>query len=429
MKMRLLRTRIWFKTLVGNNQVITTKKKMMKKIYFLIAILSVVVFIGCDENSLGPISSDDVAPGKVEVVQVTPLNGGFEVEYTLPDDKDLMYVKAEFELAGGVTGEVKASYFENRLTVLGFGDTLQRTVNLYAVDRSENVSESTQFTAAPLIPPVRMVEDSLQITSDFGGAKFTWVNRTSAPISIEIFTEDSVTNELVKVNTVYTSQIDGKFSLRNMESVPTKFAAVVRDRWDNVSDTIYPVGGVLTPLYEQRLDKTKMRKIELASDTPWDAWGFSYENLYDDDFNTTAHTQGDHPWPQIFSIDLGVKAVLSRFRVYQRGPNDQGWFFAHGNPKSYDVYGAVEMPDDPDDLSQWQKLRPLCVSVKPSGLAENTDEDIQHGLNGDEYDFDDAELTPEVRYFRLVIWETWDGAGYVDFNEISWWGNVSEEYN
>lgn len=405
------------------------KKRMMKKIYFLLAVLNLALLIGCEENILKPISEDGVAPGKVQVVQVTPLHGGFEVEYTLPDDKDLLYVKAEYELVGGVTGRVKVSYFDNKLTVLGFGDTNERTVKLYAIDRSENQSEPVEFKAAPLAPPVSLIHDSLRISSDFGGAKFTWINRTAAPISIEIFTEDTLTHDLVKVNTVYTSQVESKFSLRNMKSVPTKFAAVIRDRWDNVSDTIYPEGGVLTPLFEEKLDKTKMRKIVLASDTKWDAWGFRYENLYDDDFNSTSHTQGDHPWPQIFTIDLGVKVTMSRFRVYMRGPENRDWFYGHGNPKKYDVYGAAVMPANPDDLTQWQRLRPVCISTKPSGLAQNTDEDIQHGLNGDEYDFDQTEYPSEIRYFRLVVWETWDGAGYVDFNELSWWGNVKEVYN
>jgi hypothetical protein len=405
------------------------KKKMMRKIYLILAVLNVALLMGCDENILKPISDDTVAPGKVEITQVTPLNGGFEVEYNLPADNDLLYVKAEFDLVGGVKGEVKVSYFDNKLTVLGFGDTSERTVKLYAVDRAENVSAPVEFKAVPLTPPVRLVQDSLKISTDFGGAKFTWINRTAAPIAIEIFTEDSITHKLVKVNTVYTSQIESKFSVRNMKSVPTKFAAVVRDRWDNVSDTIFPPGGILTPLFEEKLDKTKMRKISLPSDTKWDAWGFKYENLFDDDFTTTGHTQGDHPWPQIFTIDLGVKATLSRFRVYQRGPNDTGWFYQHGNPKKYDVYGAAEMPSNPDDLTQWQKLRPVCVSTKPSGLAENTDEDIQHGLNGDEYDFDQAAIPSSIRYFRFVVWETWDGAGYIDFNELSWWGNISEVYN
>ena len=402
----------------------------MRKIYLILVLLNLTLLIGCKENILKPILDDQVAPGKVEIVKVTPLNGGFEVEYKLPDDNDLLYVKAEFDLVGGVKGDVKVSYFENKLTVLGFGDTSERTVKLYAVDRAENLSEPVEFQAIPLTPPVRLVQDSLKISTDFGGAKFTWINRTAAPIAIEVFSEDSVTHRLVKVNTVYSSQIVSKFSIRNLKSVPTKFAAVIRDRWDNVSDTIIPAGGVLTPLFEQKLDKSKMRKVVLPSDTKWDAWGFKYENLIDDDFKTTGHTQGDHPWPQILTIDLGVKATLSRFRVYQRGPGgDTGWFYTHGNPKKYDLYGSAILPADPDDLSQWQKLRPISVSTKPSGLAQNTDEDIQHGLDGDEYDFDQVDNPSQIRYFRFVVWETWDGAGYININELSWWGNISEVYN
>jgi hypothetical protein len=215
-----------------------------------------------------------------------------------------------------------------------------------------------------------------------------------------------------------------------MKPIPTRFAAVVRDRWDNVSDTIKPQGEKLTPLFEQKLDKTRMRKVVLTSDTKWDAWGFKYENLIDDNFKTTGHTQGDHAWPQIFTVDLGVKAKLSRFRVYQRGPDDTGWFYSHGNPKKYDVYGAEVMPADPDDLSQWKKLREVCISTKPSGEGTQvTDEDIVHGINGDEYDFDQTNNPSEIRYFRLVVWETWDGAGFVDFQELTWWGNIIEVYN
>ncbi|HEY3388675.1 MAG TPA: DUF5000 domain-containing lipoprotein, partial [Prolixibacteraceae bacterium] len=342
----------------------------------------------------------------------------------------LLYIRAEYDLVGGVKADVQVSYFDIRLKVLGFGDTSERTVKVYAVDRSGNKSAPVEVKASPLVPPVKLVQDSLAITSDFGGAKFTWVNRAEAPISIDIFAEDSVTHKLAKVFTVYTSQLKSKYSVRNMKSIPTLFAAVVRDRWDNVSDTIRPVDGKLTPLFEQKLDKTKMRKIVLSSDTKWDAWGFKYENLIDDNFTTTGHTQGDHPWPQIFTVDLGVKTSLSRFRVYQRGPNDTGWFYSHGNPKKYDVYGAAEMPANPDDLTKWQKLREVCISTKPSGPGGAvTDEDIQHGINGDEYDFDQSTTPSQIRYFRFVVWDTWDGAGFVDFQELSWWGNIIQVYN
>lgn len=402
----------------------------MKKIYSFLVLLNLVILMGCNENKLGPLSNDGIAPGKVEIISVTPLHGGFEIKFKQPSDNDLLFIKAEYDLTGGVKGEVQVSYFENKIDVLGFGDTSERTVKIYAVDRSGNISAPAEIKATPLVSPVRLVQDSLAISADFGGAKFTWVNRTEAPIAIEIFAEDSITHKLTKVNTVYTSQLKSKYSVRNMPPVPAFFAAVIRDRWDNVSDTIRPVGGKLTPLFEEKLNKTKMRKISLASDTKWDAWGFKYENLFDDNFKTTGHTQGDHPWPQIFTIDLGVKTNLSRFRVYQRGPDNTNWFYGHGNPKRYDVYGAVVMPANPNDLSQWQKLREECVSTKPSGAGTQiTDEDKVHAINGDEYDFDQIANPSEIRYFRLVVWETWDGAGYVDFQELTWWGKIIEVYN
>jgi hypothetical protein len=402
----------------------------MRKLYLFLVLLNLAILISCKENTLKPISSDGVPPGKVEILSVTPINGGFVIEFKQPADNDLLFIKAVYDLVGGVKGEVQVSYFENKIKVLGFGDTSERTVKVYAVDRSGNLSDPVEVKAKPLVAPVRLVQDSLTISADFGGAKFAWVNRTEAPISIEIFAEDSLSHKLKKVYTVYTSQLISKYSVRNMPSVPTNFAAVVRDRWDNVSDTIRPASGKLTPLFEEKLNKTKMRKVVLASDTKWDAWGFKYENLFDDNFKTTGHTQGDHPWPQIFTIDLGVKTKLSRFRVYQRGPDNTNWFYSHGNPKKYDVYGAAVMPANPDDLTKWQKLRDVCVSTKPSGPGTQlTDEDKLHGINGDEYDFDQVAIPSQIRYFRLVVWETWDGAGYVDFQELTWWGSIIEVYN
>ncbi len=403
----------------------------MKKLYLYLVLLNLAILVGCKENTLDPLSNDGVAPGVVEIISVTPLHGGFEVEYKQPSDNDLLYIKAEYDLVGGVKGEVQVSYFENKLKVMGFGDTDERTAKIYAVDRSGNKSEPVEINASPLVPPIKLVQDSLIITTDFGGARFSWINRYEAPISIEIFAEDTITHKLTKVNTVYTSQLISKYSIRNMKSVPTKFAAVIRDRWDNVSDTIKPKGEKLTPLFEQKFDKTRMRKVVLTSDTGWSAWGFRYENLIDDNFTTHGHTQGDHPWPQIFTIDLGVKAKLSRFRVYQRDVDGGSHLiYTHGNPKKYDVYGAAVMPADPNDLSQWQKLREVCISTKPSGPGSQiTDEDRVHAINGDEFDFDQLANPSEIRYFRLVVWETWDGAGYVDFAELSWWGNIIEVYN
>ncbi|SHJ33177.1 protein of unknown function [Arenibacter nanhaiticus] len=395
----------------------------MKKIFSLLFVCLLLV-VACEEDyEHTPITIDGEAPAGVENVQFTPVYGGFRITYDLPKDSDLLYVKAVYNNSKGEQVETRSSGYTNKIEILGFGDTEEKTITLIAVDRSENASKPVSFTGNPLTPPVKIIEQNLAITQDFGGAKFHWVNEEKTPISISLFAENDK-KELEEVRTIYTSQSETSFSLRGYESVEQKFAAVIRDRYDNFSDTIYPAtpNKMIIPLFEERLDKKQFKKLILANDTNWDAWEGDYTNFYDDDMKSIVHTQGDRPNPQIFSIDLGVVVKLSRFTLYQRLSHGSLHAYTHGNPKKYTVYGAKELPADPENLENWILLRE-CESIKPSGLpiGQNTDEDIDHLNAGDEYTFDEA---PEIRYFRLAVHETWDGAGYINASEITFWGNI-----
>jgi hypothetical protein len=378
---------------------------------------------------LGPIDHDKTPPGPVSLVSVTPVHGGFDIIYDLPDDEDLLYVQAVFTLVGGREADNKASCFTNRMKIEGFGDTAVHEVKLYTVDRSGNLSEPVSFSARPLEPPVWLIARSMKIIADWGGAKFSWANPTNAPVAVMLMAPDSL-GEMTVYHVVYTSVDSVSYSLRGFDTIPTPFRALIRDRWDNLSDTIRPATPdfTVTPWFEARLDKTKFRLVELDNDTKWDAWEGKPEYLWDDNFNTFGHTQGDHPFPQIITIDLGVKVILSRFNVHQRSPVHYWFEYSHGNPKRYDVYGSLTIPDQSGYLEDWIKLRETCVSWKPSGLpvGQRTDEDMVHFAEGDEYAFD--KLIP-IRYFRFSVLETWDGSGFVDPAELTFWGNVLEVYN
>ncbi|WP_150451867.1 DUF5000 domain-containing lipoprotein [Arenibacter lacus] len=396
----------------------------MKKIVSLLFI-GLLIMAGCEEDYEHlPTTKDTVAPNKIENLQYEPINGGFNITYDLPADKDVLYVKATYTNSKGETSEVRASAYKNKLKIEGFGDTSERTVKLYVVDRSENISEPVVFTASPLESPVNVIKESMSITADFGGARFEWVNELQTPISILLFAE-SKEGEWKEVQTVYTTQSESSAAIRGFESVPTKFAALIRDRYENTTDTIYPASPdkTIIPLFEERLDKTKFKKVVLSDDTNWDAWEGDYYNFFDDKLETIVHTQGDHPNPQIYTVDLGVTVKLSRFILHQRFTPQLHFGFTHGNPKKYTLYGAKELPEDKGSFEGWIKLRE-CESIKPSGLpiGQNTDEDIAHLDKGDEYTF---ELdVPEIRYFRLAVDETWDGAGYINASQITFWGNV-----
>lgn len=396
------------------------------KTFHLPLYILLLLLASCKEK-LGhdPVLRDNTRPGPVQNVRFEPINGGFDIYYDLPADKDILYVKAEYVDSKGRTATAKSSAYGNWIRIEGFGDVSEKTVTLYAVDRSENLSDPVSFKGTPLVPPLDIIKETMEITEDFSGARFTWVNELQTPIAILLYAENE-NGVLESVRTVYTSQRTTSFSLRGYASEPTRFAAVIRDRYDNFTDTIYPAtpDRLLTPLFEEQLDKGKFRKVVLSDDTNWDAWEGYYEGWYDEslhDMDGIAHTQGDDPFPQIWTVDLGVNVKLSRFIVHQR--QNQGWAFSHGNPRRYTVYGAAELPPDDGNLDNWIKLMD-CESIKPSGLplGQLTDEDLDRFQAGDEFAFEDA---PEIRYFRLAVHETWDGSGFVNVNEITFWGNIA----
>jgi hypothetical protein len=390
---------------------------------FMVSI--VFILFTCEEHELEPIYKNGTTPSIVENVVVTPINGGLDIKYDLPSSSDLLYVKAVYTTTSGQQAEVKASVFMNKLQILGFGDTSEKIVKLYSVNRSEKVSEAVIVKASPLTPSVFIVQETMKITSDYGGARFSWENPLNTPITIQLMTSNEE-GELETLETVYTEQTSTKSSLRGFEAEPRLFAAIIRDRYDNYSDTIYAqtADKMLVPLFEQRLNKKAFKKIVFGNDDNWGAWAGNYENFFDDDMQTIVHTQGGHPRPSIFSVDLGANVALSRFTVFQRADEGTRKIYGAGAPKTYDVYGAKELPGMDGNLDDWILLGQF-QATKPSGspVGTNTDEDIAHFYAGDEYTFDEP---IEIRYFRFAVYETWDGSGIINASEITFWGSIIE---
>lgn len=403
----------------------------MKKIINITAlvVLSFFMLTACEEDfDHKPFVSNNNSPKAITDVEVTPLHGGVKLIYNIPNDKEILYVRAEYTNSKGEKKNVKSSAYKNSLTILGYGNVAEQKVNLYTVNRSETLSEPYQISFTPLEPPVNVIKNSMDITTDFGGARYTWINEERTPISILLLSKSDRGDIEVK-ETVYTSQSEQSFSIRGFDTIPRLFAAVIRDRYDNFSDTIYAKtpNRMLTPLYEEKINKSKFQKLILANDTNWDAWEGDYTHFYDDKIDNFIHSQGNHPAPQIFSIDLGQVIKPSRFKIYQRSLNEEHFAYTHGNPKTYVVYGAKELPegDSLEEGSGWIKLRE-CESIKPSGspIGTNTDEDMDHFRAGDEFTFEDA---PSIRYFRIAFYKTWDGAGYLAASEFTIWGSVEQE--
>src|SRR5690606_24718515 len=138
--------------------------------------------------------------------------------YTLPDDKDILYVVADYEIRKGVAYDVKSSYYNNSVTILGFGTTEEYDVDLYVVDRSGNKSERTTIKVNPLTPPVQLAFEKLDYTRGFGGIHLTFENETKANLVTNILVRNEA-NEWIEYDKYYTSLPNGDYSVRNLQSV------------------------------------------------------------------------------------------------------------------------------------------------------------------------------------------------------------------
>jgi len=377
-----------------------------------------VTVISCQEKVLAPVGGTGNVPGPVSNVLVTPGPGMVTISYDLPDAKDLLYVKAVVDV-NGTSREVKASFYENQLEIKGFGDTRSYEVLLYAVSRAEVPSEPVRVTVTPDTPPLMRTFESLDLFEDFGGATVSFSNDAEGELNIVVLTTDEF-GDWTTADVLYTKRPQGYFSVRGYDVEPRKFGVYVKDRWNNVSDTLVKE---LTPVFEKQLDRTKFFEYRLPTDE-LPAWGWVMPNIWDGIIvnNTNVDKPGFHTdpgaWPQHFTFGLGVEARLSRFRFWQRG----SWMaFSDRNIKKFELWGSNDPAPD-GSYDGWTLLLE-GESVKPSGepMGTNTAEDLALVGEGEEFVFPPG--TPSVKYIRMKVTETWSGANSFYIMQVAFWGD------
>ena len=399
----------------------------MKSIYkyLLILIATSAALWACTKGELNrqkPIENDGIVPAPVSNVQVQNLPGAAVLTYALPKDADLQYVLAEYAINSTTVRQAKTSRYNDTIHVDGFNKAGEYTVTLYAVDKSENKSQPVVVKVNPTIPPYRTIASSIKLTDDFGGVNVVFNNPDEDKIALVVLTKDN-NGELAPIETFYTQIKDGSFSARGYDTSERVFGAYIKDRWNNISDTVFKT---VHPMKETVLDKTKFRQYKLPGDQP-SAWGWEMPYMWDgkiDGGGPGFHTlQGAEPHPHRFTFDLGVVAKLSRYKVLQRW---DGYLYSHGNPRFWTLWGSAGLPDASGSMDNWIKLMD-CESKKPSGLplGQTTEEDLSYAKGpdglGEEFTFPLS--TPAVRYIRLELHKNWSGTDFFHAIELTFWGN------
>lgn len=396
--------------------------KRINKIFYIIIPLMLVFYTGCNEE--GRIDHiDDSAPAPAQVSDVTVRNthGGAVLKYKLPNDNNLLYVKAIYEIQPGVIREAKSSYFKDSIVLEGFGSTKTYDVQIFSVGKNEKMSAPLTEKVNPLTPPVHM--SSIQLREIFGGVAIDIENPYNANLAIVLMADTENVGYLSELITFFTSAQKGSFNYRGLDSIPTDYGVYLRDRWNNLSETIT---AKLKPWFEEVIPKATWQAYNL----PGDASVFSTYYLHRlwDNNPSTEYISGEAVIPSTITWDLGMTVKLSRLKLWPRQHEDDRWKRSH--PKVFEIYGSISPSSDGSLDNSWIPLgRFECV--KPSGTGPTiTQEDIDFANAGIDFDFEPTDFAPDpyttIRYIRLITTSTFanTSTSNVMIGEISFWGTI-----
>ncbi|MCJ8164315.1 DUF4959 domain-containing protein [Pontibacter sp. E15-1] len=399
-------------------------------LFLCLGILATTAMVSCEDDLefREPIGTDTTVPGKVTNVGVENMAGKAKITYSLPDVKDLLYVKAVYELASGKSNEVTSSYYSNSILVEGFADTVAHEVKIYAVSRSNVSSEPVSVTVKPLEAPIWKVFKSLQIANAFGGYNLSAANTDADNVSIiimkkNVFREFEVDNQ----KSVFTSTKNILSKIRGMDTLTHEFKVFVKDKWGNSTDTSTHT---IKPLFEAELPKSAFRALVLPGDAPQVTNGARLEYAWDGRLGwpwvsfTNQFTGGSDP--HMITFDTGRLSKLSRLwiRAFPEWvPTEQFYYLT--TMKKFEVYGS-ENPSLSGALDESWVLLGSYEVVKQSGTpyGQDTPEDRQRGAAGFNWELDlDA---PKVRYIRIRCLENFAGGTAQSINELSVYGDTRD---
>lgn len=393
----------------------------MKAKLLIICVLICAMISSCKEDDIrSPYGSTAKStPDDVSDVIVKNISGGAVLRYSIPDDPDLLYVKAVFESKKGEVREVRSSMYIDSLVIKGIGDTNERNVTVYAVNRVENASKGISVTIHPETPSVMKIQESLTAEVDWGGFQLTFTNTDKEPVSIMVYYENEDTDGFILHDTYYTEQAKGPLAVRGLADKPSNFQVRIKDRWENVSEA-YTFD--LTPLKEELLDGSKYKEMFITGDVRWSFFGGRWDCFFNDNYSSFdfAHTDFPQAFPHPTTIDMGATVMLSRMKIWQR--LEDADFYKHGCPRLFKVYGC---PANLDPYKEENYILLMETSLeKPSGgefADPNTAEDIMAAREGHEFLFANDLMQP-VRYVRFVSLSSWSGMECTRIAEMKFWG-------
>ncbi len=395
-------------------------KKQINKIVFF-SIFVFITIIACSDKDD---NTDTTPPGVLSKVSVTPINGGGIINYTLPSDKDILYVKAVYTNSLGEEVFRVSSKHKASVEVNGLNQTSPLKVKLYVVDENQNISEMTEVEFTPLKSFIFLVQESINITPALGGVKITWENIASKTVFVYVHILDKG-EETIRI--LSSSNPQESIFVRGLEAKELTFSIKAEDFDGNITEL--EEKGKITPLFEQKIDKSTWKLVANQS-INGDAYEGKTINFWDDVVDTV-ETDADNSYfiitrdnnggslnfPLDIVIDLNKNVKIQRFKVWQRAYWYQGggvtYHYQEENIKSFDLYSS-------NDAQTWNLLGQFDIGDPRDAAGNIPDEAFKEAIDGHEFSLPDT--SEQFRYLKFSITSNYGSTQITVGSEITLFG-------
>jgi hypothetical protein len=394
------------------------KKQINKVLLFSIFILATL--IACSNNE----DFDTTPPGILSNISVTPTNGGGIINYSLPSDDDILYVKAVYFNSQDEEVFRVSSKYNTFLEVNGLNQTSAVKVKLYVVDESENRSETVEIDFIPLKSFIFLVQESIAINPDLGGVKITWDNIASKTVFVYVHILDGA-NETIRI--LSSNNAQESIFIRGLASSELAFSTKVEDFDGNITEL--EENGKYTPLFEEKIDKSTWTLVSGQS-INGDAYEGRTVNFWDDVVDTV-ETDADNSYfiatrennggslnfPLDIVIDFNKNVKIQRFKVWQRAfwYNGGGitYHYQEENIKSFNLYAS-------SDSQTWNLLGQFDIGDPRDASGNIPTAAFQEAIDGHEFSL--ANTSEEFRYLKFEITSNYGSTQITVGSEITLFG-------
>ena len=445
--------------------------------HLLLVTISSLLMVACTESYMGieQVKTSSEKPEKISIKEVISKSGALEIHFTLPKgNPNIAQVVATYINKRGKKMEFKVSRYSSSILVEGFIGTDEMTVEMVCIDSSGNESDVTVVKAAPLISPVEIALQTMNVEPAFGGIKVQWQNENANPFVIHVLAEDTLQKGVVSLmedlsKAIYSSDSLKTFAyVRQYPSIEQQFGFIVSDKWGNRTDTLI---SILKPYKEELIDFNQVKAVTFFNPTyyggvrDYDTYGINPATNIQNDGN--AHSTSFAP-QTIFNgtksgnlflaykfmknlkdpdpanrelvhdvyvtFDLNIEARISRVKIFPR--TGLGYTYTRSSVKRFRIWGTND-----DNNERWSKFPETWTLIgeyvgrEPANRESLTQEEIDYFNLNQEYTISEDNVSPTAnttatfRYMRLQLMESYvHETTFYSINEFDMYGDIQKYY-